>query len=443
MKNKIINRLFPELFNDKKDAIVFLVGCFSTFYIDFVGRVYVGELIIFLLYLFYPKTRKEMPRGVKKLWLLIFLWLVSAIVTDFYRDTPLIDTIKGFVSELFLMALVPFACWALRDKISRIFVFYLGSVVSTQLTYYLIFSQTEFGSTEIWETYSYLAVLKGLAIYIYWRGNHRLSYLLFLIIGFFALSGGSRNAFLICLVSVIILYNIDVTMAKNKHENQGDIHSFIIGSYQKKLVRLVFALLIGLFVISNAYEYMASNGFLGEEAYVKYTNQKDSDLGLSIGRMGTIMDIDLIMDSPIIGYGSYAKDYTGYVENFYLKHNVPYQSDRFDIDVDSVENMLPRHSRMFGMWMWHGIGAGIFWIYIFLLFFKTIKNGCVLLEPKLLGYSIYTLFAESWANLFSVMAERLPPIFFWVFLILINEQYKQLYGNKKGKPLPVNSNSQL
>jgi hypothetical protein len=232
-------------------------------------------------------------------------------------------------------------------------------------------------------------------------------------------------------------------MAKNKHENQGDIYGFIISSYQKKLVRLVFALLIGLFVISNAYEYMASNGFLGEDAYGKYTKQKDSDLGLSIGRMGTIMDIDLIMDSPIIGYGSYAKDYTGYVENFYLKHNVPYQSDRFDIDVDSVENMLPRHSRMFGMWMWHGIGAGIFWIYIFLLFFKTIKNGCVLLEPKLLGYSIYTLFAESWANLFSVMAERLPPIFFWVFLILINEQYKQLYANKKGNSLPVNSNSQL
>ena len=382
-----------------------------------------------------------MSHGVKKMWKLMLLWLISAIVTDLYRETPLLDMIKGLTSLLFLMSLVPFAYWALYDKISRIFVFYLGSVVSTQLTFYLISSQTEFGSADVWQTYSYLAVLNGLAVFVYWKGNHLLSYVLLVSIGFFALFGGSRNVFLICIISVILLYNIDLSMTKTSHLNKDNNTLPTIKNYQTRLVRLVFVLLIGLFFISTTYEYMAANGILGEEAYGKYMKQKDSDVGLASGRLGTIMDIDLIMKSPIIGYGSYAKDYTGYVERYYIEHNIQYHSSRFNIDVDSVENMLPRHSRMFGMWMWHGIGAGVFWLFIFILFIKTLKNGCFLLEPKLLCYSIFTIFTEFWDNLFSIMADRLPPIFFWVFLILINEQFKQFYANKNRKAIPVHSHS--
>lgn len=432
-----------KLFNDRKDLIVFLVGCFSTFYIDFIGRIYVGELMIFLLYIIYPKTRIKLSPKVKKLVILMLLWLVSAIITDIYRETPLLDMIKGVTSQIFLVSLVPFAYWALYDKISRWLVFYFGSVVSSQLTYYLIFSQTEFGSSDVWMTYSYISLFIGITVYVYWKGNYLLSYVLLVSIGVWGLFGGSRNAFLICVISAILLYNLDKSLTKNSNSEHNYNIQYSIKVYQNKLVRLVFALLVGLFVISSAYEFLAVNGILGEKAYVKYSKQKDSDVGLASSRLPTIMDIDLITKSPIIGYGSFAKDYTGYVEKYYIEHNIEYQSSRFNIEIDSVENMLPRHSRMFGLWMWHGIGAGIFWIYILHLFFRTLKNGCFLLEPKLLCLSVYTFMMEFWNNLFSPMAERIPPIFFWVFLILINEQYKQLYANKKRKTISINSHSQL
>ena len=55
-------------FEDRKDRIVFFVGCFSTFYVSILGRVYVGELIIFLLYLFKSSIRGvQMPPYLKKI----------------------------------------------------------------------------------------------------------------------------------------------------------------------------------------------------------------------------------------------------------------------------------------------------------------------------------------------------------------------------------------
>lgn len=97
--------LFDGLIIGRKDKIVFLVGCFATFYVNLVGRVYVGELIIFALYLMRRETFMPLPKELKILVRFMALWLISAIVTDWIRDTPLIDMIKGTVSrDIQLMA---------------------------------------------------------------------------------------------------------------------------------------------------------------------------------------------------------------------------------------------------------------------------------------------------------------------------------------------------
>ena len=429
------------IFADKKDVIVFFVGCFSMVYIDFIGRIYLGELIIYFLYIIYPQTRKNISRPVKKMIRLMVLWLITALVTDYYRDIPLIDAIKGGTSVVFLILLVPFAYWALNDKLSRWFVFYLGSVVSSQLSHYLIFSKTEFGSTQVWQVYANISLLVGVAVYLYWKGRHTLSYIFLIATGFYGLFGSSRNAFVICVISVVLLYNFDKVLKKAAVKDSTNNIQLGIKIYQNRLFRQFIAMFIGVMIISFTYDFFASNGILGDGALQKYERQKDADAGIASGRIGTFMDIDLISKSPIIGYGSYAKDYHGYVEKYYIEHNISYHPSQFDIDVDSVGNMLPRHSRMFGLWMWHGIGAGFFWIFIFLLFFRSLKNGCFLLEPKLLCLTIYTLMIEFWNNLFSPMADRISPVFFWVFLILINEQLKQLYANQNRKSVPVHSHS--
>lgn len=413
-------------FKDKKDIIVFLVGCFSTFYISVVGRVYVGELIVFIFYIFYPKARSiHFPKELKRLTKFMWLWLFSAVLSDLYRQTPLIDCAKGVISQLLLIALVPFVYWALHDKISRWFHFFLGSIISSQLTYYLLTVQTEFGSTDIWRVYSYGPLFSGLAIILYWKGKYLLSYSVFLVFGIWILFGGSRNVFLTSSMTMIILYAINKLKGK-------DIITRI-NKYQRKLVVLFFAIIIGLFAINFIYENLASSGALGVEAYEKYNKQKNSDQGLASGRIEAFIAADLVSKSPIIGYGSFAKDRTNYVYNYYTQHNLEIRPGAFEYDIDSIENMLPRHSRIFGMWMWHGIGAGIFWVYILTLFYKTFISGCLLLEPKILALSVFSLMTETWDTFFSIMSVRLGPLFFWVFLILIYQQYLKLNQSTHNK----------
>lgn len=408
-------------FEDHKDKIAFLVGCFATFYVSLIGRVYVGELIIFLLYIFKPQSRKSLPKELKTLTKLLYFWLASAIVSDIWNHIPVIDMIKGTISILFVIALIPFVYWVLCDKLKRWMLFYLGTIVSSQLTYYLLTSQTEFGSSEIWKTYSYAPLFIGAAIYLYWLGKKRISYLIFLSFGVWILFGGSRNVFITCSFVVIILYISD-NISGNTVMNR-------IQRYQSKMGNLLIAMLIGMLVIDNVYEQLAGSGMLGEYAYEKYVKQKNSEFGMASGRLEFIMDCDLISKSPIIGYGSFAKDRTNYVYNFYVDHHIYIPPGAFEHDVESVENMLPRHSRIGGTWMWHGIGAGAFWIFTLLLTWRVLKSGAFLIEPQLMGLCVYTMMSEMWNTFFSIMSVRLPLIFMWVYFILIYKKYKELRYN--------------
>lgn len=410
-------------FEGRKDRIVFLVGCFSTFYVNIVGRVYVGELLVFLLYLFRSDIRSiRLPSPVKKVNKLLWIWLISAIITDIYRNTPFVDAIKGIVSVLFLICLLPFVYWALYDKIERWFYFLIGSIISSQLTYYFLTVTTEFGSAEIWKVYSFVPLFAGVAGWLFKIGRTKLSNMVFLIFGVWALYNGSRNVFLTCCLTVVVLSYI------NKFKSS-DIFNAIL-SYKRKIIGLTIILIVGSTLIVSSYGYLASNGSLGEKAYEKYYKQKNSKQGVASGRLESIIAATLIIDSPFIGYGSFAKDRTNYVYNYYLANGYEIRPGRFEYDENSVQNMLPRHSRIFGMWMWHGIGCGIFWIFILSLFYKVLKNGCLLLYHDLLGFSIFTLFTEIWDIFFSPMSVRLVPLFFWMFLLLIFNRYKSLCHGK-------------
>ena len=407
-------RLFK--FEDKKDRLVFLVGCFSSVYISLVGRVYIGELIIFFLYLFKPEVRRiSFPPFMKKVRNLLWIWLASAIVSDLVRGTPMVDSIKGMISILFLILLLPFVYWALHDKFERWFDFFLGSIVSSQITYYFLTSTTEFGSTEIWKIYAYIPLITALAGLLYKAGHAKLSCFTFFLCGFWGLYNGSRNCFLICsLAFVVILYTRRFAYNSLKES---------FAAYKKHILGLAVLLIVGLVAVDLSYEYLAVNGHLGDEAYEKYMKQTNNDVGLASGRVESLIAASLVTKSPIFGYGSYAKDRTNYVYNYYISHNLNINIRRFDYDEDSVENMLPRHSRIFGLWMWHGMGAGLFWLFVVFLFYRVLRSGCLLMYPELLGLTIYTLFLEIWNTFFSIMGERLGPLFFWTFLLLVYDKY--------------------
>ena len=89
-------------------------------------------------------------------------------------------------------------------------------------------------------------------------------------------------------------------------------------------------------------------------------------LGVLVGgRPETLVAIQAIIDSPIIGHGSFAVDekYLQLLQDIQYKYGYSDSDEAEDIDVPSI----PTHSHLTQAWVESGILGGIFWIYVLVL----------------------------------------------------------------------------
>ena len=74
---------------------------------------------------------------------------------------------------------------------------------------------------------------------------------------------------------------------------------------------LAASIVLGAVGILWAYEYAATKGFLGEEARQKYVSESSGAYGVLLGGRGDVLGaLAAIHDSPILGHGSWAKDWS-------------------------------------------------------------------------------------------------------------------------------------
>ena len=135
-----------------------------------------------------------------------------------------------------------------------------------------------------------------------------------------------------------------------------------------------FIILLGLGIgvsqiLIEIYEMAAKSGVLGMEALDKYQMQSGQGLNLlQAGRIESLVSIQAILDSPILGHGSWARD-INYVILLVKKLDAlgfPMQGDPF------LDDLIPTHSHLFGAWVESGVAGGIFWIGALLLAFKAL-----------------------------------------------------------------------
>ena len=75
-----------------------------------------------------------------------------------------------------------------------------------------------------------------------------------------------------------------------------------------------------------------------------------------------LISIKAILDSPILGHGSWARDITGYYNNEYnyIRYKAGIVENFNQVDRD----FIPSHSFIFGAGVWYGIGGIILWFYL-------------------------------------------------------------------------------
>lgn len=412
----------------KKDLFVLLIGLVGGIRIRMMGTFYLSEILIFLSYYFVSWKVFADNRYVRRLMLLALLWLLGCLISDTVNLTSSSDALKGAFNIIFFILQIPITYWALADKPSRYLQYILGSGFSS-VPSFLFFGSIKNGRVEslpvfddIWFYYSLAPLAIAVISYLYYKQSLSkiIIYIISLSFGLFMLFNNSRNIFLTMSMSVILLAYID--------HCHTDSLADTVKKYRNHLLRLFMCLFVGLLVMDEVYEHLASEGILGEYAYNKYMMQKNSKDGLVSARKDTYMGIELIINKPLWGYGSYAKDKG---DRFHQQYSIRHKTE---YEIPEEEKYLPGHSHIVGYWLNHGVLGGLFWIYVLLLMWKVFRSGAIFEEPRLMCLFIMTFTSKLWDILFSPFGNRVGMAFFLCYVAILSKTFlkkrinRRLYG---------------
>jgi O-antigen ligase len=201
------------------------------------------------------------------------------------------------------------------------------------------------------------------------------------------------------------------------------------GKQNSSKVLILLALAgVAAYAANASIKYAARSGFFDESLQLKFEQQAKGDYGVLFGgRPETLVALQAIRDSPILGHGSYPVD-RKYVE---LRQDIQYEHGYSDSDEpeDLEYPVIPTHSHLTMAWVESGILGGICWIYLLTLTLRGVL-GLASLRPNLMPLYCYLLVGFIWDILYSPFGSvnRLWAAFF----ILLS--YHVLQANAQKHP---------
>lgn len=372
-----------------------------------LGTIGVGEIVAMGILPFIPISECWKNRYVRKFVFLLLLWLLAIVLSDAYNNSELVNFLKGFFNVVIILVLLPVVYWALYDKPERLIYFLIGAGISKIISYYFIelhHFDTVFNA-QMWKVYAYLPITIGVSGFLYYKGRKWIA--IFLMEGFalWTLFNLSRHVFLITTIAICLLLIINNGKVQKTYD--------YIRIPTSKVVKMLLVAAIGFVGVKYGYETLATNGALGERAYVKYMSQKNSKMGLASGRGDFVQAVFAISKEPIWGYGSYAKN----TDHFFREFNKA--ADLGVRNTGKVEpSHMPTHSYILGAWVSAGILAVPFWIYaLYLSISFLFRYSCFDARMALVNLEFGCLMI--WNILFSPFQNRLDFLFFMIIACVV------------------------
>lgn len=161
---------------------------------------------------------------------------------------------------------------------------------------------------------------------------------------------------------------------------------------------------VGVLLLATAfgalkiYGSAAQSGLLGEKSREKYETQAAlGDLGILLGgRNESLVTVQAIMDSPLIGHGSWAKD-RYYAE---LRQLLLYKLGFTNRFIEPENDLIPTHSHLLGAWVEAGVGGAVFWLGILAMIMASLRRLYASDDP-IRPYLVFLMFLFIWDILFS------------------------------------------
>ncbi len=399
------------------DLLVFIIPTLRFLDVHMVGRLLASELVILALFpIVLSSGGRRLLDPVPRMFIfLALLWLMGQIVSDVILDTPYQDYIRGWAKITIFLLNFSVLYILIGRNIRRIWIFTGGLIIGGFASY--LVGQESLAEIDPWK-FGYGFPITLIAILIAsrlgkkgkWRHNASLIVILFVAIVNFYM--GSRALGGVCSLTAIFLFFHRLMIQRRPRTNKT--------SFKKRLIMILLTGMAGWGII-QVYEHAASAGWLGEDAELKYEMQAFGDYGLLIGgRSEILISTQAIMDSPILGHGSWAKDYKyadAYIE---LKRELGYV-----VGSSEDEGYIPSHSHLFGAWVEAGVLGGVFWMWILVLAVRLLikqLNGLPMSLTPLVVFLTITLVWHVLFSPFGFQMRLMMPFYIVVIMLCLPRQ---------------------
>lgn len=353
-------------------ALTFLIPALQFIQFHIVGILYATDLLsLAVLLLCGASSIRGLNRRSPRTFLIFgIVWLMAQGATDFIRATPFQDYARGWAMIIF--TLVNFAAlYTLISEYHRRIIFCaLGFAVGGLLTFFL--NPNAFAAAVPWKfgfgyPITLLAVLA--AVRLNERRSLRLAFVITAAAAAINLYEGFRSLAGECFLAATYL----VLMSRNRRRSNRPTQA-------SPGLTLVACAALGLSVAAllRIYGYCASNGLLGDAARQKYEMDDSGNYGLLVGgRPDFFTGLEAALDSPIIGHGSWAKDWRYASSQGALLTDLGYR----DTGGSLGSWLIPSHSYLIGAWVDAGIVGALFWLWVLSLPLRVLARLSATDEP--------------------------------------------------------------
>jgi hypothetical protein len=356
------------------DIISLFIGLGSCYSFILIGDIHISEIILvpsLLLLLVLNSNRLRLrKRKIGVILTLMLLWLLGQIATDTYRATEMHDWMRGQANIIvFMLDLISFTI-LLKGNTRRQLAFLYGLAIGVLLSLKLQ-PGTELTSGEDAIKFIYsialLYFVAATSCLFYQRGQYAIVGLLLLgDIGFNVIFNLRSLTLIIFVATCLILPIIP--------EYIGRVRILPPARTRARVFVIIGVALVSGAVIGKIMTTLAATGVLGYQAQQKNQTQTTAGWGILLGgRPEVIVSSRAVIDSPILGHGSWAKDekYTRMLADIQNE----YGGKVSETSITRYSNLIPAHSHLMNAWVDAGILGGAFWIYILVLTAKSILTA--------------------------------------------------------------------
>lgn len=399
------------------DLLAIVVAFGASFYVHFVGELFIADILLLLLV---PTLMALFPRklfrpGLNIFLVLIGLWLFGQMVTDYYRGSRTSDWMRGEANIAFLA--IDLAGLALlltrndRRKVIFLAAYAIGSILGNR------FEPTIDISGDPWKWGYSTGVNIGVVLiscYFFRRRNYVITGLILAGITTVNLIENYRSEVLFLLITTVLVVPVIP-------ERIGRLRLLPrAGTVSRVLVMAALALAAGL-AADGLVHWATSAGLLGEEAQAKNEGEFQATPGLLLGgRPEILVSARAVMDSPILGHGSYARDFK-YIEmlvDLETRMGFPPTENVWDQEEDE-EGGIPAHSHLMSAWVHAGVLGALIWLYLWPLTLKGVFKVAIT-RPPLTPIYIYMLIDLLWAILFSPIGAQVRVTTGFLIVVLVD-----------------------